>query len=130
MTWEVNRPEIVDEVRTAFENYEAALMNNDLETMALSFASSEDVVRFGIKDAQFGKDEIATWRATQRPLPSGRSLYKTVITTYNSDVAVVSTFFSYPNRDFVGRQQQTWLRFADRWKIVAAHVSEITSENL
>ena len=43
-----------------------------------------------------------------------------------NDVAVASTLFyrdTAPGR--VGRQMQTWVRFAEGWKIVAAHVSII-----
>jgi hypothetical protein len=49
-----------------------------------------------------------------------------VITTYGRDTAVASTLFyrdATPGK--VGRQMQTWVRFAEGWKIVAAHVSVI-----
>jgi hypothetical protein len=52
---------------------------------------------------------------------------KTVITTYGRVTAVASTLFY---RDIwagakVGRQMQTWIRFPEGWRIVAAHVSII-----
>jgi hypothetical protein len=56
----------------------------------------------------------------------GRRTDKTVITTYGRDAAVASTLFyrdSLPGK--VGRQMQTWVRFPDGWKVVAAHVSII-----
>jgi hypothetical protein len=49
-----------------------------------------------------------------------------VITAYGRDTAVASTLFyreSAPGR--VGRQMQTWVRFPEGWRIVAAHVSII-----
>jgi hypothetical protein len=49
-----------------------------------------------------------------------------VITTYGRDFAVASTLFhrdTVPGK--VGRQMQSWVRFADGWKVVAAHVSMI-----
>ena len=60
--------------------------------------------------------------------PAGlmRKTDKTVITSYGRDTAVASTLFyrdSAPGR--VGRQMQTWVRFPEGWKIVAAHVSII-----
>jgi hypothetical protein len=125
MNWEVNRPDVVVEVRAAFDAYEKALVDGDLEVMTASFSSGEEVVRFGIGDRQHGAAEIAAWRATQAPLPPTRTLTDTVVTTYGGDMAVVSTGFSYPERHLVGRQQQTWVRFLDGWKVVAAHVSEI-----
>ena len=57
---------------------------------------------------------------------ASRTLDKTVITTYGRDFAVASTL-SYraaaPGK--VGRQMQTWVRFPEGWRIVAAHVSTI-----
>ena len=60
------------------------------------------------------------------PIGLGRRTDKTVITAYGRDTAVASTLFyrdSMPGR--VGRQMQTWVRFAKGWRIVAAHVSII-----
>ena len=49
-----------------------------------------------------------------------------MITTYGRDAAVASTLF-YRDccRGKVGRQMQTWVRFPEGWKVVAAHVSII-----
>jgi hypothetical protein len=55
-----------------------------------------------------------------------RRLSRTVFTTYGRDFAVASTLFhrdSLPGK--VGRQMQTWVRFPEGWRIVAAHVSTI-----
>ena len=125
MTFEVNLPDVVDEVRAEFENYERALVGRDLDAMKSSFSSSPEVVRFGIADRQHGPDELAQWRANQPPLPPGRLLRETLVTTYGRDVAVVTTLFSYPGRPMTGRQSQTWLRFDNGWRIVNAHVSEV-----
>jgi hypothetical protein len=49
-----------------------------------------------------------------------------VITAYGRDVAVASTLFSrasMPGK--IGRQMQTWVRFPEGWRVVAAHVSAI-----
>jgi hypothetical protein len=55
-----------------------------------------------------------------------RKLTKTVITAYGRDCAVASTLFhrdTAPGK--VGRQMQTWIRFPEGWRVVAAHVSVI-----
>ena len=45
-----------------------------------------------------------------------------MITTYGRDFAVASTLFHRaPGK--VGRQMQTWVRFPEGWRVVAAHVS-------
>ena len=54
---------------------------------------------------------------------------KTVITTYGRDTAVASTlFYREGAKGRVGRQMQTWVRFPEGWKIVAAHVSIIDEQ--
>jgi hypothetical protein len=51
-------------------------------------------------------------------------LSRTVITTFGRDFAVASTLYERPSAPGrIGRQMQTWARFDDGWKIVAAHVS-------
>jgi hypothetical protein len=48
----------------------------------------------------------------------------TVITTYGRDFAVAPTLThraSTPGK--VGRQMQTWVRFPEGWRVMAAHVS-------
>jgi len=66
------------------------------------------------------------FRAARSPVGLMRKTAKTVITAYGKDTAVASTLFyrdSLAGR--VGRQMQTWVRFAEGWRIVAAHVSII-----
>ena len=56
----------------------------------------------------------------------GGTISRTVITAYGRDFAVASTLFrraAMPGK--VGRQMQSWVRFSDGWKVVAAHVSAI-----
>jgi len=49
-----------------------------------------------------------------------------VISSYGRDTAVASTLFYRDNAPGkVGRQMQTWVRFAEGWRIVAASVSMI-----
>ena len=49
-----------------------------------------------------------------------------MITTYGRDTAVASTlFYREQLAGKVGRQMQTWIRFPEGWRIVAAHVSII-----
>ena len=66
------------------------------------------------------------FRAGRSPVGLMRKTAGTVITSYGRDTAVASTLFyrdAAPAK--VGRQMQTWVRFPEGWKIVAAHVSII-----
>ncbi|MGF6441038.1 hypothetical protein QF001_002721 [Paraburkholderia youngii] len=131
MIMEVNRPEIVAQVAAAFEAYERALVDNDVETMNALFWDAPATVRYGIAEIQHGGDAIRRWRETCVPVPRSRRLHRTVLTTFGGDYATVSTEFTSDTTPLTGRQMQTWARLHevnDRfggWMIVAAHVSLI-----
>ena len=55
-----------------------------------------------------------------------RSLANTVITSYGRDFATASTEFYREGDARTGRQSQTWVRFVEGWRVVAAHVSLVT----
>ncbi|GAA4697579.1 oxalurate catabolism protein HpxZ [Phytohabitans rumicis] len=121
----IDRPEVVAEVAAAFAGYEKALVDGDADLVAGYFWESAATVRYGIADHQVGYAEQLAWRRAQSPLPPGRKLRDTRISTFGTDCAVTTTFFTYPGRRVVGRQSQTWIRFPEGWRIVSAHVSEI-----
>ncbi len=119
---EIDRSDVIAEVTAAFEDYERALVVNDVEKILGFF--DPGAVRFGIADQQVGLAEQRRWRQAQPDLPPGRRLKDTIIAAYGPDVAVVTTLFGYPGSDVLGRQSQTWVRLPDGWRIVTAHVSE------
>jgi Protein of unknown function (DUF3225) len=124
---EINLPEVVAEVRAAFERYEQALVSNDVAALDALFRNDSHTIRFGGTENLFGYAEIMAFRAARSPVGLARTLSKTVITTYGHDLAVASTLFhrtTMPGK--VGRQMQTWVRFPEGWRVVAAHVSVIS----
>src|SRR5882757_9347485 len=123
---EIDLPEVVAQVRAAFDRYEKALVTNDLAVLNSIFREAPQTIRYGIGENLYGHDEIAGFRAARSPVGLMRSTSRTVITTYGRDFAVASTLFrreTVPGK--VGRQMQTWARFPDGWHVVAAHVSLI-----
>ena len=122
---EIDRLEVVAEVEAAFTAYEDALVRNDRDAILAWFWDAEKTVRFGISDRQHGADELRAWRAAQPPVPAGRRLTETTITTFGPDYAMVTTLFTYPSGAALGRQSQTWVRFPAGWRVVSAHVSEL-----
>ena len=123
---EIDLPEVVAEVRAAFDRYEKALTTNDLAVLNTIFREAPQTIRYGIGENLYGYDEIRAFRGARSPVGLMRRTDKTVITTYGRDTAVASTLFyrdSAPGK--VGRQMQTWMRFPEGWRIVAAHVSII-----
>jgi hypothetical protein len=123
---DINLPETKAEVEAAFERYEAALMANDVETLQALFWNSPHTMRYGINEILHGWEAIGAFRAGRSTVGLARTISHTVITTFGRDFATASTLFhrvTQPGK--VGRQQQSWARFADGWHIVAAHVSVI-----
>tara|TARA_R110002111_G_scaffold967_7_gene6995 strand:+ start:4105 stop:4500 length:396 start_codon:yes stop_codon:yes gene_type:complete len=119
----VNAPDAVASVTYAFETYEKALLDNELDVLDGYFWSSEFTVRFGVAENLYGADAIEAYRRQCQPVGPGRTLHGTVITTFGDTFATVSTQFRDGETDNFGRQMQTWVRFAEGWKVVAAHVS-------
>jgi hypothetical protein len=119
---EINRPEIVAEVRAAFERYEAALAVNDVATLNALFWNAPQTLRYGTGENLYGYDAIVSFRTARVP-PGDRTLANTVITTFDSDFATANTEYRRPSNPRLGRQSQTWLRLPEGWRIVAAHVS-------
>ena len=123
---EIDLPDVLAEVTAQFARYEKALVSNDVAVLDELFRKDPRTLRYGIGENLYGHDVIMAFRAARSPVGLMRTTDKTVITTYGRDAAVASTLFyrdSLPGK--VGRQMQTWVRFADGWKIVAAHVSII-----
>ena len=122
----INDPAVLAEVEAVFARYEAALVGNDVATLDALFWTSERTIRYGGAENLYGFDEIAAYRAGRSPAGLERKLDRTTITTFGQDFATASTLFrraTAPGR--VGRQMQSWVRMADGWRIVAAHVSII-----
>ncbi len=123
---EIDLPDVVAEVKAVFDRYERALVTNDVETLDGLFRDDPRTIRFGGTENLFGYGEIRAFRAGRSPVGLARTLSNTVITTYGRDFAVASTLFhraTMPGK--VGRQMQTWMRFPEGWRVVAAHVSAI-----
>jgi ABC-type dipeptide/oligopeptide/nickel transport system ATPase component len=120
---DINIPEIVAEVTEAFSRYELALVTNDLPTLDSLFWDSPLVLRFGAGENLYGIDAIRAFRAVRSTSDLARDLRHTLITTFGQDYATANTEFSRRNSGTAGRQSQTWVRLAEGWRIVAAHVS-------
>jgi hypothetical protein len=123
---DIDLPDVVAEVMAQFERYERALVTNDVATLDAMFRADPRTIRYGGGEILYGHDEIAAFRAARSPAGLARTLSRTVITAYGRDCAVASTLFHRPSvPGKVGRQMQTWIRFPEGWRVVAAHVSMI-----
>lgn len=119
----INLPDVLAEVRAAFERYEAALVGNDVAVLDELFWNSPHTLRFGATENLYGYDAIRAFRAGRPSAGLARTLSKTVITTYGRDFATANTEFLRHGSQQTGRQSQTWMRTTDGWRVVSAHVS-------
>jgi hypothetical protein len=123
---QIDLPDVLAEVTAQFKRYEKALVTNNVDDLNELFRGDPRTLRYGIGENLYGHEAITAFRAARSPVGLMRRIAQTVITTYGRDAAVASTLFyrdTAPGK--VGRQMQTWVRFAEGWKIVAAHVSII-----
>jgi hypothetical protein len=119
----INDPKTLAEVRAAFAAYEAALMANDLEQLDALFWPDPRTVRYGPGQNLYGIEAIRAFRVGRVGGSPQRTLSNTVITTFGRELATANTEFQRAGAPRPGRQSQTWVRFPDGWRIVAAHIS-------
>lgn len=126
MNPELNIPEVVAEVRAAFERYDRGLDENDVAVLDDSFWDSDHTLRYGVGENLYGHAMIAQFRASRTPAQHAaraRRLENTRIVTFGRNFGVANTEYVILATGRRGRQSQSWARFAEGWKVVAAHVS-------
>jgi hypothetical protein len=123
---EIDLPEVVAEVRKAFDAYEVAIVNNDVDALNRLFRDDKRTIRYGAGENLYGYDAIKSFRVARSPVGLGRTISRTVITTYGREFATAATLYERPSAPGkIGRQIQTWFKFPVGWRVVAALVSLI-----
>jgi len=82
-------------------------------------------MRFGVTENLYGIAEIAAFRRARPGINLARQVKRLDIVAFGRDFASVTVEFTRELQDqtIFGRQSQTWVRMAEGWRIVAAHVS-------
>ena len=65
---DIDLPEIVVEVKTAFDRYERALGTNDVETLNAIFRADPRTIRYGAAEILYGHDAISKFRVARSPI--------------------------------------------------------------
>jgi hypothetical protein len=127
-----NIPEVVEEVRQVFERYEQALIDKDVDALDATFWESPHTIRYALHENGYGFDEIHKHRVARPPGPGIKERrIRVEILTLGRSIATVNLEFKVRDRDLVGRQSQSFVRFPDvGWKVIAAHVSTVGAEAL
>ena len=123
MTPEINIPPVLAEVQQAFARYEDALVHNKVDVLDELFWNSPHTLRYGATENLYGYEAIQAFRAGRPSQGLARELLRTEITTYGTDFATANCEFRRVGSDRTGRQSQTWMRTAQGWRVVSAHVS-------
>ncbi len=121
----INDPEVVAELAALYPRYEAALISNDAETLTAMFWNSEHALRFGATENLYGFEEISAFRKARPGVNLARTIKRLDIVTFGRDFGSVTLEFTreIDGRSVHGRQSQVWVRLAEGWHIVSAHVS-------
>jgi hypothetical protein len=122
---EVNLPAVVAEVHEQFLRYERAFVGNDLGVLRELFWDSRNAVRFGAGENLYGHEAITRFREERPAMDLAREVLRVEVATFGCDFAAISAEFRRTGSGLTGRQQQTWVRTGDGWRIVAAHVSHL-----
>lgn len=125
---DVNLPEVVAEVTAQFVRYEKALTTNDVAVLDELFWNSPHTLRYGVTENLYGYDAICDFRSSRPAQGLERDVLRTVVTTYGRDFATTNIEFRRKGSDKTGRQSQAWMRTAQGWRVVAAHVSLLLAQ--
>jgi ketosteroid isomerase-like protein len=123
----INDPKVVAEVAALHEQYEAALVSNDVPALVTFFWDSPQAMRFGVNESLYGAKEIEEFRKNRPAINLARKVSNLKILTFGQDCAVVTLEYARtaPGIHPLGRQSQVWRKFDEGWKIVSAHVSVV-----
>lgn len=126
---EVNLPEIVAELRELYPRYEQALVANDVDTLVAMFWASPEVMRFGVTENLYGQEELEAFRLSRPATNLERRVKRLEIVSFGRDFASITLEFERDTAKGIvrGRQSQVWVRLAEGWRIVSAHVSILPS---
>jgi hypothetical protein len=121
----INDPDVIAELRELYPNYETALVSNDVEKLVEMFWADPRAMRFGVTENLYGYKEIAEFRKGRPAANLSRTVTRLGIVSFGKDFASITLEFERGTQR--GRQSQTWVRFPQGWRVVAAHVSLISS---
>src|SRR6478752_7644793 len=106
----VNEPAVIAEVTAAHDDYETALMANDIDSLDRLFWNAPEALRFGATEASYGAAAIAAFRRARSAIGLARTVFNFTAVTFGDDTGVTTIEFErevggVPRR---GRQTQVW----------------------
>ena len=120
---QVNAADALVELNDAFDRYEDALIHNKVDVLDELFWDDALTLRFGARENLFGARQIQAFRASRPSVGLSRTIVERHIVTFGLAMGVANITFVRSGEPRIGRQSQTWVKFADGWRVVSAHVS-------
>jgi ketosteroid isomerase-like protein len=114
---------VVDEIRSAFDGYEAALQANDVAALTGCFWQDPRVVRLTSEGGAYGIGEIEAFRNARDPRDLAREITRVEIVALSRDIGVATAEYRRLGSGRRGGQSQVWMRTQAGWRIASAHVS-------
>ncbi|GAA1977780.1 AtzH-like domain-containing protein [Microbacterium pumilum] len=112
---------IPDDLFTAFEDYERAILSNDLDALDAAFAARTGTLRGDGAGLLVGHDAISAFRGVRGGVPA-RTIERVEYRPLGADAALLVSVSRYLGGG-TGLQTQVWERIGGRWLITAAHVT-------
>lgn len=121
----INDSKTVVELRALYPRYESALVSNDVDTLMAMFWAGPEVMRFGVAENLYGPEELAAFRKGRPAANLARRVTRLDIVSFGEDFGSITLEFERDGDSGTvsGRQSQVWVRLAEGWRIVSAHVS-------
>jgi hypothetical protein len=119
----INDPAVLAAVTAACDQYEAALMENDIDALDRLFWNSARTLRYGVGENLYGIEAIRAFRVGRAGGSPPRVVLRREITSYGETSASCNLEFRREGGTAIGRQSQMWILTRDGWKIASAHVS-------
>ncbi|MCT9819369.1 DUF3225 domain-containing protein [Microbacterium sp. W1N] len=113
--------EMPADLRAAFDDYERAILADDLDALGAAFAPGDDTLRGDGAGLLVGHDAIGAFRGARGGVPP-RTIDRVEYRPLGEDVALVVAVSRYLGGG-TGLQTQVWQRRHGRWLITAAHVT-------
>ena len=121
----INQPDVHAEVTASAMRYERAFVANDIPVLDELFWRSEHTIRYGATEVLYGAEEIAAFRRARGAKELARTIRRLVVTTFGAEFAIVNLEFEREGTSTIGRQSQGWVRMAEGWRVVSAHISSM-----
>lgn len=110
-----------DDLFSAFEDYERAILSNDLDVLDAAFAPGPQTLRGDSAGLLVGHDAISAFRGLRGGVPA-RTIERVEYRPLGRDAALIVSVSRYFGGG-TGLQTQVWQRIHGRWLITAAHVT-------